>query len=63
MVVQFSPFDVILGIISTDIDLILHPSIVDCFSYSKLIGPDYDKDSSKFYSYEIYVKLIEIRLK
>ena len=51
-----------MGSYSTEVNLIMHPTIRDAFRYAKLIGPSNDPTDLQFYSGQLLYKWIEDQL-
>ena len=52
-----------MGRFSTEIDLMMHASIRDCFQYANLIGEDRDEEQLQSYSNQILAKFIKEQIR
>jgi predicted GIY-YIG superfamily endonuclease len=52
-----------MGRFSTEIDLMMHESIRDCFQYAKLIGEERDEEQLQSYSNQILAKFIKEQIR
>ena len=52
-----------LGRFETEIDLMMHPIVRECFRYAKLIGPADDEESLQSYSYKLSELFIKVQLR